>query len=211
MLRHSQRMGRILQIIARTDLPDHVELPDDRPVVFAANHRSFLDIAVAMAMFGHLSITSRMQVRADIFDKHIIGPWVTGLRCIPTNKDVRAEAEATALATLEAGSTVAIMPEGRLVPPKDRPNGVGAARTGISRIVRQSGAMVVPVAIYGSDAIWPKKRPIPKLGLFRRRDLVVRLGPPIDFADKDHQVNADQLMATIAAMLREIEGDLARA
>lgn len=209
MLSSSRVMDRCLRAICRVDFPDVIEVPDEGPIVFAANHRSFLDIAVAMGIFGRLSVTCRMQVRADMFERPVIGKWLKRIRCIPTNKATRTEAEATAIETLTAGSTVAIMPEGRLVPPKDRPGGVGEARTGVSRIVRQTDAWVIPVAIHGSDAIWPKGRPIPKLGVFRRRDLVVRLGSPMKFDDTDHQTNADNLMSTIAGILTEIEADLA--
>jgi 1-acyl-sn-glycerol-3-phosphate acyltransferase len=207
-LRHGARMIKLCGLIARADLPETVEIPAERPVMFAANHRSFLDIVVALAVFGKLSVACRLQVRADIFDKPIIGGWVHRLRCIPTSRDVREQAEAMSLETLDSGSAVAVMPEGRLVPPEDRPGGVGQGRIGISRIAQQAGAVVIPVAIYGSDKIWPKGRPIPKLGLFRRRDLIVRLGPPLDFDHPDHQVNVDQLMNTIAAMLADIEAEI---
>ena len=210
MLRHGRLMHRLCRVIARVDLPATPTLPENEPILFAANHRSFLDIAAALAVFGKLSLSCRMQVRADMFDMPVVGGWLHRLGCIPTSTAVRTEAEATAVATLGAGSTVAIMPEGRLVPPKDRPDGVGQGRTGISRIAEQTGAVVVPVAIHGSDQIWPVGRPVPKLGVFRRRQLTVRLGEPIDFPHTDHQRNADHLMDTIATMLRDIEADLAR-
>jgi len=208
-LRHGARMVRLCGLIARSDLPETVETPTGRPVLFAANHRSFLDIVVALAVFAKLSVACRLQVRADIFDMPIIGRWVRRLRCIPTSRAVREQAKAMSVETLASGSTVAVMPEGRLVPAEDRPNGVGQGRIGISRIAQESGAVVIPVAIYGSDKIWPQGRPIPKLGLFRRRDLIVRLGPPLDFDDPDHQVNVDRLMDTIATMLADIEAEIA--
>ncbi|MEM7285615.1 MAG: lysophospholipid acyltransferase family protein [Actinomycetota bacterium] len=209
MLRHSRRMHRLCRVIARVELPEAPVFPHDKPLVFAANHRSFLDIAAAMAVFGKLSLTCRMQVRADLFDKPVVGGWLHRIGCIPTSTAVREQAEDTAVETLGAGSTVAIMPEGRLVPPKDRPDGVGQARTGVSRIAERTGAHIVPVAIHGSDRIWPVGRPVPKLGLFRRRDLIIRLGAPMEFPHEDHQDNANHLMDTIAEMLREIERDLA--
>ena len=208
LLRHSRRMHRLCRMIATVELPEAPNLPADEPIVFAANHRSFLDIAAAMAVFGNLSLSCRMQVRADLFNKPVVGGWLHRLGCIPTSTAVREQAEETAVQTLDAGSTVAIMPEGRLVPPKDRPAGVGQGRTGGSRIAERTGAHIVPVAIHGSDQIWPVGRPVPKLGVFRRRHLVIRLGDPIDFPHDDHQDNADHLMDTIAQMLREIERDL---
>ena len=50
------------------------------------------------------------------------------------------------------------MPEGRLVPPDESPGGVGQGRPGISRIARATGAKIVPVAIEGSEIVWPLGR-----------------------------------------------------
>jgi len=200
--RHGHRMHRFLRVISRVDFPDNVDLPTDRPILFAANHRSFLDILVAGALFSHLGITCRFQVQARMFDRPIIGKWLTKLGCIPTNRAVREQAENTTVATLVAGHTVAVMPEGRLVPAEDRPGGVGAGRPGLSRIAQRSGAVVIPVACHGTDNVWPRGRPFPKLGLFRRRTVAVDFGEPMAFTSDDHQENVDALMANVAHMLK---------
>ncbi|MGV2482459.1 UNVERIFIED_CONTAM: 1-acyl-sn-glycerol-3-phosphate acyltransferase, partial [Salmonella enterica subsp. enterica serovar Weltevreden] len=50
-------------------------------------------------------------------------------------------------------------------------------RTGIARLVLESGAPVIPVAIIGTDKIQPAGRLIPK---FRRVGVV--FGSPMDFS-----------------------------
>ncbi len=201
-LRHGKRMHRFLRIICRVDFPDQLQLPDGRPILFAANHRSFLDILVSGALFAHYDLTCRFQVQARMFDRPIIGNWLTKLGCIPTNKATREQAEDTAAASLESGNTVALMPEGRLVPPEDRPTGVGPGRPGLSRLVARTGAVVIPVACHGTGEVWPRGRPLPKLGLFRRRTVSVDFGEPIELSGTDHQANTDIVMAQIAAMLK---------
>src|SRR6056297_3159105 len=106
---------------------------------------------------------------------------------------------------LLAGRTVAMMPEGRLVPPEERPEGVSAPKLGVARIAAATGAAVVPVAIHDSDRVWPRGSP-PKLPIRGRPTVTIRIGTsPVHFDSGDPQTDADRLMATIAAMLREID------
>lgn len=205
LLRHGRRMHRFLRIICRVEFPERLDLPMDRPIIFVANHRSYLDILVAGALFSHFKLACRFQVQARMFDRRGLGAWLTKLGCIPTNKAVAQQAEDTSVDTLLAGHTVAIMPEGRLVPPSDRPTGVGPGRPGLSRIAARANAVVVPVACRGSAKVWPRGRPIPKLGLFRRRTVSVDFGDPIELTSDDHQDNVDRVMAEIAAILARRE------
>ena len=201
--RHGAHMRRLLDGICDFRVPDGLALEEDRPIVFAANHRSFLDVVVGGALFTHLGLSCRFQVQARMFSRPVIGPWLTKLGCIPTNREVREQAEATSVATLEAGHTIAIMPEGRLVPAHERPDGVSAGRPGLSRIVRQTGALVVPVSCHGTDRVWPRGRPVPKTGLFVRHRVTVDLGSPLEFTSDDHQTNVDMVMRTVAVMLAQ--------
>lgn len=199
--RHGDRMHRFLRRVSNVDFPDRLELPHDRPIVFAANHRSFLDIVVAGALFSHFELTCRFQVQARMFSKPVIGPWLTQLGCIPTNTKTREQSERTSIESLEAGHTIAVMPEGRLVPPADRPQGVGPGRPGMGRVVAKTGAVVIPTACSGTSDVWPRGRPIPRLGLRNRPTVRVTFGEPMEFEGDDHQANVDAVMDEIAAML----------
>ncbi|MFV2040194.1 MAG: lysophospholipid acyltransferase family protein [Acidimicrobiales bacterium] len=206
LLRHGRRMHKLLRIICRVEFPDRIDIPSDRPIIFVANHRSFLDIAVASALFAHLELSCRFQVQARMFDRGVVGVWLTKLGCIPTNKAVSQQAEDTSVKTLDEGHTIAIMPEGRLVPPADRPTGVGPGRPGLSRIARRANAVAVPVACCGTEKVWPRGRPIPRLGLLRRATVSVEFGEPIEFRGNDHQRNVDEVMDAIALILTRRDG-----
>lgn len=207
MLRHARRMDRWGSALTRWDFPDRLELPTDQPILFAANHRSFLDIAAALAIFGRFGLSCRCLVRADIFEKPVVGKWLHQLGCIPTDRATKEQAERTAIETLLAGQTVAMMPEGRLVPPHERPEGVSTPRLGVSRIAAATGASVVPVAIHDSDLVWPRGS-LPKLPVRGRRTVTIRVGTsPVPFDSGDPQTDADRLMSTIAEMLREIDAE----
>lgn len=199
--RQGARMHKLLDTICDFQIPNAFTLEQDRPLIFAANHRSFLDILVGGALFTHLGLSCRFQVQARMFNRPFIGPWLRKLGCIPTNRSVRQQAEETSLATLRAGHTIAIMPEGRLVPESDRPGGVSSGRPGLSRIARQTDALVIPVSCHGTDRVWPRGRPFPKSGLFSKQLVSIDVGAPIEFATNDHKENVKVVMSEIAGML----------
>ena len=129
-----------------------------------------------------------------------MGAWLKKNGCIAASRKTKEQAELQAIEKLKAGYAVAIMPEGRLVPPEERPAGVGQGRPGISRIARATGATIVPVAITGSDSVWPlgKGFPIPRM---KRPMIKVRFGAPFEFESDDYIKNANQLMQKIKNLL----------
>lgn len=206
--RNGRAIIRIAGLFARLDLPDDWDPPEGRPIMFAGNHRSFFDILVAYAVFAKLEVTSHILVRADLFEKPVVGWWLRRTGCIPMNKHTREEAERTAIAALQAGHTVSIMPEGRLVPAHERPYGVSPGRPGVSRIVRATDAVLIPVAFHGTDLVWPRGVPFP-IPRFRRPTVTLWLGEPVEFHHDDHAENADALMEEIRLLLEQIDVELA--
>ena len=200
------KMGKRLRLaftpLAKFDLQEDVHLPEDRPVLMASNHVSFLDFVGAMAIFEKLDRSARILIRADLFESRFLGGFCHKIEAIPTSTSTREEAEAAAIEALKQGTIVAMMPEGRLTKPSERINGVGPARAGVSRIALGSGAVLVPVAMINTDKVWPRgKPPRPHIP----RPLVkVKVGPAVELPSRtDHRVNADFTMAQIAKLLAE--------
>jgi len=199
-------MGKRLRLaftpLANFDLQEHVHLPDDRPILMAANHVSFLDFVGAMAIFEKLNHSARIMIRADLFESRFLGAFCRKIEAIPTSTADRHDAEAAAIEALKQGTIVAMMPEGRLTKPTERVNGVGPGRPGISRIALASNAVLVPVAMINTEKVWPRgKPPRPHIP----RPLVkVKVGPAVEFPSQtDHQENADFAMDQIAKLLAE--------
>lgn len=205
-IRSFRRSGKVMaifsRIFSRHDFQEDINLPVDSPILFAANHRSFFDVIIAWAVFSESGINCHCFIRADLFEKPVIGSWLKRNGCIPASRSTREEAEKRAITELNSGHAVAIMPEGRLVPPDERPDGVGQGRPGISRIARATGAKIVPVAIEGSEIVWPLGRafPIPKL----KKPLVsVRFGTPFHLTSDDDIENVETIMNSIRDLLTE--------
>lgn len=189
---------------ARLDLPDRLPVPRGRPLLFAGNHRSFFDVFVALAVFARFGQSSRILIRSDLVDSGLSGSILRGLGSISTSSAKRQSAEDEAVAALRRRQLVAMMPEGRLVCREEwQESGVGSARPGLSRIAQRAEAMVLPVAIVGTERVWPRGSP-PRLQ--RDRPTVrVRVGEPMDLVGNDHQGNTDEFMAHLGALVRETE------
>ena len=193
-------MNIFSKIFSRHDFQTELELPESSPIIFAANHRSFFDVIIAWAFFSLSGVNCHCLIRADLFSKPLMGAWLKKNGCIAASRKTKEQAELQAIEKLKAGYAVAIMPEGRLVPPEERPAGVGQGRPGISRIARATGATIVPVAITGSDSVWPlgKGFPIPRM---KRPMIKVRFGAPFEFESDDDIKNANQVMQKIKNLL----------
>jgi len=203
-VRSFRRNGRMLsaftRIFAKVDAPKRIVTPDGEPFVLAANHRSFFDFIIAWKVLTELGLTCHCLIRADLFEKPIIGGWLKRNGAIPASKSTREEAENRAISLLKDGYSVAVMPEGRLVPEVDRPEGVGQGRPGISRIASAANVSILPVGITGTEKVWPMGKAFPLLKL-SRPTVTIRFGDPIQLQSDDHITSVGVVMDRIRTLV----------
>lgn len=140
--RWSRPLGRILDhVVYNTKVLGRDNIPADGPVVFAANHLSYLDGPV---MVGAASRYMHVMVRHDMF-KGFLGWVLERSGQIPVNRQGDRAALHYAKAVLGRGDCVGILPEGT------RGSGDAAEmNSGVAWLALNSGAAVVPVAILGT-------------------------------------------------------------
>jgi 1-acyl-sn-glycerol-3-phosphate acyltransferase len=181
-------------------VPPTIELPTNRPVIFAANHSSMFDLVALGVIFGEYGIYARIGVNSRFFNNSVVGRFFRSLGFIPFSKDDRESAEQEMVDALLAGQAAALMPEGRITRREDQTNGLGPGRPGISRIARRAGAAVIPLGIAFAEEAWRPGTPLPK-PRFGRHSVVVHIGEPILFESDDHIGNTELLMARLGDVL----------
>src|SRR5919112_2942475 len=145
---------------------EHV--PETGPVIFASNHRSFLDPFI-------LGVCSRRPVyyvaKREIFANPIIAWFVGSLGAFPVHRGAGdGDMMETARAILDRGDCLLIFPEGT----RTRPGALGRPKRGVGRLALETGAPVVPVAMIGTEAIRKGFR-------VRPHKIRVRIGAPLTF------------------------------
>jgi glycerol-3-phosphate dehydrogenase (NAD(P)+) len=145
---------------------EHV--PESGPVIFAANHRSFLD------PFVIATIARRPMyyvAKEELFSNRVTAWFLNALGAFPVRRGKGdADMLATARAILERGDAVLMFPEGTRI----RPGALGRPRRGVGRLALESGAPVVPVAVLGTEAIRKGWR-------IRPHKVRIRVGRPLTF------------------------------
>ena len=156
-----------LSIFFRTRAIDSDKVPVDGPAILAPNHFSFLDhffLAVYLRRNVHFMAKSQLFQRPMqwIYNPGGVFPIQRGQR--------DEEAFRTAHAVLARGDIVVMYAEGG----RSRSGELGEPKPGLGRLALESGATIVPTAIYGSERArnW-KRLQFPKV--------TVQFGDPVRF------------------------------
>ena len=139
-------------------------------VIVAANHRSFLDPFVVGACLPWLRPMNYMA-KVELFERPLQGWLLSRLGAFPVRRgESDEEAMLTARMVAERGGAVCVFPEGTRI----RRGTLRDPRRGVGRLALQTGALVIPTAVIGSEHVRRGWR-------IRPRKVRVRLGPAMSF------------------------------
>ena len=126
---------------------------------------------IAAPTFLHWKQPIKALVAASYFTNPIIGPLLRALKCIPVQglESIDQAAEA-----LDAGWSVAIMPEGRVVPREEwLEEGVSKGHIGIGKLATETGFPVVASGVSGTELLWPRGKNLPFIKPWKRQRIVL--------------------------------------
>lgn len=176
---------------------DHHNIPASGPAVVASNHISYLDFAMVMLSPPKPRREMRFLARSDFFKVPVVGDLLIRLGQIPV--DIHGDpmqAVAAARQSLERGELIGVHPEGT-INPSFVPQ---RAKSGAVRLAESAGAPIVPVAIWGSQRLLTKGRPIrPERGVV----VTVRYGEPFFPSGRTGASKTRDMMDRIGALLEE--------
>lgn len=171
-------IGPFLKTIYRPWVEGAENIPANGPVIIVGNHLSVID-----SFFMPLMIDRRVYflAKSDYFMGKGLKGWLVknfmlGVGQLPIDRSGGKASEAslnTGLAVLDRGDVLGIYPEGTRSPDGRLYRG----RTGVARLVIESGALVVPAVMIDTDKAMPIGAKFPKL---RRVGTVI--GKPLDFS-----------------------------
>lgn len=189
---------------ARFDIAGVEHIPRRGPVIVAANHRSYFDMAAVAVTVARAGRKPRGLAKKELFDAPVVGTFLrsVGAICVDRAGDPAA-AFVEAEAALRAGECLVIMPQGTI--PRGQaffePRLVG--KTGAARLAAATGARVVPLGIWGSEAVWPRSARFPDVtNLLHPPTVRCRVGPPVrGLSGTDAGADTAAIMDAIAAQL----------
>lgn len=171
-------LGPYLWAVYRPRVRGAEHVPSEGPLILAGNHIGFLD-----SIFMPLVIDRRVYflAKSDYFTGRGIKGWFsrvffTASGQLPIDRSGGKASEAslnTGLEVLARGDVLGIYPEGTRSPDGRLYRG----RTGIARMILESGAPVVPVIVTGTDEAMPIGSKFPKI-----KRITVVFGAPLDFS-----------------------------
>lgn len=191
---------------ARFDIAGTEHIPAHGPGIVVANHRSYFDpVAIGLAVLGR-GRRARALAKKELFDAPVVGQLAraVGGICVdraggPTSS-LRFAADA-----LEAGELVVIMPQGTIPRGEAFFDPVLRGKTGAARLAALSGAPVIPIGVWGTEQVWPRRARVPNLlALTRPPTVRVRVGGAVEGLSRragEAKADTEAIMAAIVDLL----------
>jgi 1-acyl-sn-glycerol-3-phosphate acyltransferase len=186
-------LGPWLKLVFRPHVEGAEHVPASGPAILASNHLSYADW-----MFMPLMLPRRVTfvAKAEYFTTPGLKGWFqkrffSGAGQVPIDRSGANAAEgalASARAILAEGELFGIYPEGT----RSHDGRLYRGKTGVARLVLETGVPVIPVAVLGTDVVAP---PGKKFGSFTRPR--VRFGEPLDFSRYEGMENDRYILRAI--------------
>lgn len=197
-------LGRAALALLDLDLRVHgaEHLPRSGPVVLAATHVSFLDFVVLEKAAVSRGRRLRFLTQVQAWSNPVVGWAMDRMRHVPVDREAPAAAYLAARRLLGEGEAVGVFPEAGI----SHAFTVRALMPGAVALARETGAPLVPAAVWGPQQVTSVGDPTRWPDLSRGRAADVQVGPPLDPARLDDvDAGTDLLGHTLSEMLEALQ------
>ncbi|MDP8955963.1 MAG: 1-acyl-sn-glycerol-3-phosphate acyltransferase [Actinomycetota bacterium] len=153
-------------------------IPDEGPVLVAANHISYFDPLAHGYMLVRAARRPRYLAKKELYGHWFLRRLLEGAKQIPVERGTGSVAPVELAArALKDGEVVVVYPEGTVT--KNPDFTPMQAKTGIARLTLTTEVPVLPIAVWGSQNVWQRDG---AKSLAFGRPIWLKAGPPLDFS-----------------------------
>ena len=174
----------LLRLTCRPEVTGMDQVPAEGPFIMASNHLSFFDSVILQAL-------APRPVHFFAKEEYFTGAGVRGraqrwffesVGSVPVRRGEQAASVAaleSLVGLLESGQGVGIYPEGT----RSHDGRLYRAKIGVARLVMESGAPVIPIAMINTDVVQPLGTPFPAPWRQKGKRVKTIFGEPLDFSE----------------------------
>jgi len=197
---------------ARFDIDGLDNIPSEGPVIVASNHRSYFDIFALGLALARAGRVGRFLGKRELFSAPVVGQIASALGGIPVDRGTGSdEPLKAAVAALEAGELIVILPEGTIPRGPAFFDPILRGRTGVARLAEMTGTPVVPISLWGTEKVWPRSARLPNMvNILRPPKVRVRVGEALTLPKGIDPIDGTELVMSSIFDLMPAEGKVAR-
>jgi 1-acyl-sn-glycerol-3-phosphate acyltransferase len=197
----------LLHLLINNKHAGRSNIPDKGGVILAPNHLSYVDWGTDALFCYEAGRYPVFMIKGSMFRVKGIGPFLYKAGQLPVNRGAADAALVlrTAEEALARGAAVIVYPEATAT--RDPDLWPMVSKTGVARLALTSGAPVIPIAHWGTNAILPygSKKVFSGLFLPPRKTVRTIAGPPVDLsAWAGKHTSARALREATAAIMGEV-------
>lgn len=190
-----------LKVFCRWRLLGAQNIPRSGPVIVACNHISYFDPLCHAYMIDRAGRKCRFFAKAELWKNPFLRLVLTHAHQIPVERGSGETGPVEkAIEWLGRGELVVIYPEATITTNPDLTPMQG--KTGVGRVALATGAPVVPIAVWGSHWVRPKRR---KRSNKLRRVIAVKAGEPMRFDDLKGRDEAEAAREVTDRVIGELD------
>lgn len=180
-------------------------VPKEGAAILTFNHRSYFDVMAMQQLFALVDRPSRFLGKAELFDNPVVGPIARlagGIRVDRGSGSAKPLEKASE--ALRAGEVVSLAPQGTIPRGQQFYDPVLVGRPGAAQLAKDAGKVpVIPVALWGTEAVWPRNEKVPHFNLVSPPTVSVTVGEPVDLKYRSAKTDTVRIMDAISALLPE--------